>query len=157
MNNAIKNLFFGGPGTGTRFGDIGLLILRVGAGGLMAYAHGLSKVYSDGSIGIPDKLVGGVRSMGFPAPTAFAWMAALTEFVGGILLALGLFTRPVAAALTFNMAVAAFVAHGKDPLSVKEMALLYMLMFQLFIFTGAGRYGIDRFLRKSSPAPRGHD
>lgn len=152
MGNAIKNVLFGGAGTATRFGDVGLLILRAGTGILMAYAHGFSKVFSNGSIGVPDQLVSGVKSMGFPAPTAFAWMAALTEFLGGILLALGLMTRPVALALTFTMAVAAFVMHAKDPLDVKEMALLYMLGFQLFIFTGAGRFSVDRFLRKSGSA-----
>ncbi len=154
MRDAIKGFLFGGWGATTRFGDIGLAILRVGAGALMAYAHGLSKVYSDGSMGVPEKLISGVRAMGFPAPTAFAWMAALTEFLGGILLALGLMTRPVAMALTFNMAVAAFVAHGKDPLSVKEMALVYLLMYQVFIFTGGGRYSIDKFFRTTSAAAR---
>jgi len=154
MRDAIKGFLFGGWGATTRFGDIGLTLLRVGAGGLMAYAHGLSKVYSDGSIGVSDQLISGVRAMGFPAPTAFAWMAALTEFLGGILLALGFMTRPVALALTFNMAVAAFVAHGKDPLSVKEMALLYLLMYQVFIFTGGGRYSLDQFFRKTSGAAR---
>ncbi len=152
--SAIKNLLFGGAGATTRFGDIGLLILRAGTGLLMAYGHGLSKVYSNGSVGISDQLVSGVKAMNFPAPTAFAWMAALTEFLGGILLALGLMTRPVALALTFNMAVAAFGVHGKDPLAVKEMALLYLLAFQVFVFTGAGRFSLDKFLRKSSAAAR---
>lgn len=152
MANPIKTILFGGAGAATRFGDIGLLVLRAGTGLLMAYAHGFSKVYSNGSVGVPDQLVSGVKAMGFPAPTAFAWMAALTEFIGGILLALGLMTRPVALALTFNMAVAAFVAHGSDPLAKKEMALLYLMAFQLFVFTGAGRFSIDRFLRKSGSA-----
>src|SRR5688500_5276484 len=123
MANVIRRFLFGGPGAETRFGDIGLLLLRVGSGGLMVYAHGLSKVYSEGSIGIPGQLVEGVKKLGFPAPTAFAWAAALTEFLGGILLALGLMTRPVALALTFNMAVAAFMAHRTDPIDVKEKAL----------------------------------
>lgn len=154
MGNTIKSLLCGGAGAATRFGDIGLLVLRVGTGLLMAYAHGFSKVYSNGSFGVPDQLVAGVKSMGFPAPTAFAWMAALTEFIGGILLALGLMTRPVALALTFNMAVAAFVMHGSDPLARKELALLYLLAFQLFIFTGAGRFSVDKFFRKTSAAAR---
>jgi putative oxidoreductase len=152
MGNAIKNSLFGGTGATTRLGDFGLMLLRVGAGGLMAFLHGFSKVYNNGSIGPSDQFVGGVRGMNFPAPTAFAWIAVLTEFLGAILLALGLMTRPVALALTFNMGVAAFVAHGKDALSVKEMALLFLLIFQVFIFTGAGRYGIDRYLRKSGSA-----
>jgi putative oxidoreductase len=151
---ALNNFLFGGAGATTRFGDLGLLIQRLGTGALMAYAHGLGKVYNNGSIGVPGQLIDGVAKMGFPAPTAFAWMAALTEFLGSVLLALGFMTRPVALALTFNMGVAAFVAHGKDPLGVKEMALLYLLMFQLFIFVGGGRYSVDKFLRKSSAAAK---
>jgi len=154
MANAIKNLLFGGAGATTRFGDFGLLILRVGTGAIIAYAHGFSKVYSNGSLGPSTDFVGSVRSIGFPAPTAFAWMAALTEFLGGILLALGLMTRPVALALAFNMGVAAFVVHGSDKLAVKEMALLYLFAFQVFIFTGAGRYSVDKFFRKTSAAAK---
>ncbi len=154
MGNAIKNFLFGGAGATTRFGDIGLMILRIGTGAIMAYAHGFSKVYSNGAFGVSDQLVGTVRSLNFPAPTAFAWMAALTELLGGILLALGLMTRPVALALTFNMGVAAFVVHGSDKLAVKEMALLYFLAFQVFIFTGAGRYSLDKFFRKTSAAAK---
>ena len=154
MANAIKNFLFGGWGATSRFGDIGLLICRAGTGLMMAYAHGFSKVYSNGSLGPSNEMIGSVKNVGFPMPTAFAWMAALTEFLGGILLAAGLMTRPVALALTFNMAVAAFGVHGKDPLAVKEMALLYMLAFATFIFTGAGRYSIDKFFRKTSAAAK---
>ena len=154
MRNAIKNFLFGGAGATTRFGDIGLFILRASAGLFIAFGHGLSKVYSDGSFGPPGGFVNRVKEMGFPAPTAFAWMAALIEFVGGILLALGLMTRPVALALTFNMAVAGFVRHAKDPFSVKELALLYLCAFALFIFTGAGRFSLDKFFRKTSAAAR---
>src|SRR5215203_2186929 len=150
--NAIKNFLFGGAGATTRFGDLGLLILRAGAGAFIAYGFGFAKVYRDGTFGPPEQLISGVKGMGFPAPTAFAWIVALTEFVGGILLALGLFTRPMALALTFNMAVAGFVAHAKDPFAVKEHALLYMVAFATFIFTGAGRYSLDKFFRKSAAA-----
>ncbi len=154
MGNTIKNFLFGGAGATTRFGDIGLFILRAGTGILMAYSHGWSKIYSDGSFGLSSGLVSNVKAMNFPAPTAFAWMAALTEFLGGILLAAGLMTRPIAFALTFNMAVAAFVVHGSDKLAVKELALLYLFAFQVFIFTGAGRYSLDKIFRKTSAAAR---
>jgi putative oxidoreductase len=75
----------------------------------------------------------------------------LAEFVGGILIAIGLATRPAALALTFNMAVAAFVAHRSDPLfmgggAAKEPALLYLIPFAALVLTGAGRYSIDRII-----------
>jgi putative oxidoreductase len=158
MGNPIKDFLFGGAGAATRFGNIGLLILRAGFGLAIAIGHGMGKVYSNGSIGPSDQFVNGVKGMGFPAPTAMAWMAALTEFLGGILLAAGLLTRPAAIALVFNMGVAAFVAHKDAPLfgppPNKEYALLFLVVFLAFVFTGAGRYSIDRFLRKSS-SPRG--
>jgi putative oxidoreductase len=151
MKSAVKNLFFGGAGSASRAGDVGLLVLRL-VGLLMAIGHGMSKLIGEGRFGPPEQLVAGVEKMGFPMPTAFAWAAALAEFVGGILIALGLLTRPAALALAFNMAVAAFVAHGGDPLfmggkgAAKEPALLYLIPFAALALTGAGRYSIDRFI-----------
>jgi putative oxidoreductase len=154
MKRALTQFLFGGPGTASAPGDFGLLALRVAFGVYIAL-HGWGKIYSDGSFGLMPQLVEGVRGMGFPAPTAFAWMAALTEFLGGILIALGLLTRPAALALVINMSVAAFVAHGKDPWYApggrsKEMALLYLAPFLALLLTGGGRFSIDRLFRKSA-------
>ena len=158
MANPIKNLLFGGWGAASRFGDVGLLLQRLGFGLAMAVGHGLGKVYSNGSIGPSDQFVGGVEKMGLPAPTAMAWMAALAEFVGGLLIAAGLLTRPAALALVGNMSVAAFLAHKDAPLfgppPNKEYALLFLVAFLTFVFTGAGRYSLDRFFRKSSAAAK---
>src|SRR3989338_5873123 len=84
--------------------DIGLLWLRVLTGLGMAY-HGYGKVFG----GSMDKMTEGVAAMGFPAPEFFAWAAALSEFAGGILLVLGLFTRPAALFILITMAVAVFI------------------------------------------------
>ena len=92
---ALNNLLFGGAGATTRFGDLGLLIQRLGFGLAISIGHGMSKVYHDGSVGLSDQFLSGVKGMNFPAPTAMAWLAALTEFLGGLLIALGLMTRPV--------------------------------------------------------------
>lgn len=153
MKRLIVNFLFGGPGAVTWLGDLGLLVLRLGMGLLMAIGHGWGKVYSDGRIGPGSQMISGVESMGFPAPTLFAWLAMLAEFLGGILLAAGLCTRPAALALTFNMAVAAFVVHGKDPLFMtgtgpsKEPALLFLLPFFCLLLTGAGRFSADTMIR----------
>jgi putative oxidoreductase len=154
---ALNNFLFGGPGAATRAGDIGLLIQRLGFGLAIAIGHGMGKIYHDGAFGLPDPFLNGVKAMGFPAPTAAAWIAALTEFLGGILLALGLLTRPVAIALVINMAVAAFVAMKDAPLfstggMSKEFPLLFFVAFLVFVFTGAGRFSVDKFLRKSGAA-----
>ena len=154
---ALNNFLFGGAGATTRMGDFGLFILRAGFGLAMAIGHGMGKVYHDGSVGMSEQFLGGVRAMSLPAPTAMAWIAALTELIGGILLALGLFTRPVALALVVNMTVAAFVAMKDAPLFStngmnKEFPLLFLVVFLTFVFTGAGRFSFDKFLRKSPAA-----
>lgn len=122
--------------------DAGLLIFRLSIGFTMALAHGLGKTPP------PEMLVGGLESMGFPIPIFFAWCAALSELVGGLFIGVGLFTRISAGLLGFTMAVAFFVAHAADPFAKKEMAFLYLASCILLIFTGAGKYSIDRFICK---------
>jgi putative oxidoreductase len=123
--------------------DLGLLLFRVFVGAAMAFAHGLGKLPPS------EQLIQGVQGMGFPLPVVFAWAAALSEFLGGVLIVLGLFTRHSAAFLGFTMAVAAFVVHGADPFNVKEMALLYLAACVLLLFSGAGKYSLDRLIRRS--------
>lgn len=106
----------------------------------MAFGHGLGKLPPS------EQLVGGVASMGFPAPVFFAWCAGLSEFVGGILIALGLFTQAAAAFLGFTMLMAFGVVHAADPYNVKEMALLYFFSCVLLFFVGPGNLAVGRFL-----------
>lgn len=138
----LKDILFGGAGCTGRLGDVGLLILRVFTGLTMAIGHGLGKVQS------PDQIISGTEGMGFPVPTLFGWSAILSEFLGGILLALGLLTRPAAFFVGITMGVAAFVAHAADPFSTKEMALLYLGIMILFVCAGGGRFSIDRLISK---------
>jgi putative oxidoreductase len=122
--------------------DLGLLIFRLFVGLAMAFSHGLGKMPP------PEQLIAGVESMGFPMAIAFAWAAALSEFVGALLLASGLFTRISASLIAVTMAVAGFIVHGADPFAKKEMALLYLAASVMFIFTGAGKYSLDSIVRK---------
>nr|BFD58539.1 hypothetical protein CKG001_06460 [Bdellovibrio sp. CKG001]BFD61967.1 hypothetical protein BdHM001_06480 [Bdellovibrio sp. HM001] len=124
----------------TKYDDMALTILRVFIGLAMAFSHGLGKLPP------PEMLVSGVASLGFPMPEFFAWCAGLAEFVGGILLALGLLTRPAAAFVVFTMAVAAFGVHAADPFIKKEMSLLYLFASLFFVIHGAGRWSIDHKL-----------
>jgi putative oxidoreductase len=119
--------------------DAGLLWLRVLAG-LTIASHGYDKIFGGT---IMPQMIEGVRAMGFPAPVLFAWLAALSEFVGGLLIAFGLGTRIAAFFAAFTMGVAFFVAHAQDPFQVKELAMLFGVVFVALIFTGAGRYSLD--------------
>lgn len=159
MNATLMQTVFGGCGAGSAAGDLGIAILRVGIGVFIAY-HGHGKVWNDEGFGPTTQFVEFVGTMGFPVPVLFAWMAALTEFVGGALIVLGLLTRPVALALAFNMAVAAFLAHRSAPLfatgqgASKEPALLYLLPFVFFVLAGAGRISVDHLILRTQRRSR---
>lgn len=134
-----RSLLFGSGDT-SRATDVGLLILRLGFGLTLAFAHGLGKIPP--SQGFID---GAVAGMGLPAPTLFAWLAALSEFVGGLLIAVGLLTRPAAVFVAMTMAVAFLVAHGGALTGDNsgEMAFLYLVASVALAFTGAGRLSLD--------------
>ncbi len=138
----LQRLLFGGEGGGSRLADAGLLLLRVFAGLTLALTHGWSKVTD------PAGIIAGAGKLGFPAPTLSGWAAALSEFLGGILLALGLLTRPAAFFIAFTMFVAAALVHARDPFAMKEMALLYFCIALCFMLTGAGRYGLDTLIHR---------
>lgn len=79
-------------------------------------------------------------------------IAGVFELVGGVLVALGLFTRPVAFVLAGEMAVAYFMAHAPQgfwPIVNKgEPAVLYAFVFLLFWAMGPGAYSLDAMLRR---------
>ena len=124
--------------TEVRWIDGGLLILRVTFGSGMAY-HGFGKVFGGRMPGFIEV----VANLGFPLPEVFAWAAGLSEFVGGILLILGLATRPASFFILCTMSVAAFGQHLHDPLREKELALVYLSAALCIFLCGSGRYGAD--------------
>jgi putative oxidoreductase len=86
-------------------------------------------------------------------------LAGVLETFGGLLLLLGLFTRPVAFVLAGEMAVAYFMAHaprGFFPLLNKgEPAVLYCFLFLYLAATGPGPWSLDALRRRSSLRPSG--
>lgn len=147
MKQLFNRILFGGVGGGNRLAEIGLLVLRVAAGLFIAIGHGWGKVTA------PSDFIDGVEAMGFPLPVVSGWMAILGEFLGGLLLALGLLTRPAAAWLIGVFLGAALVAHqdsftGQAPFFEAEFALLYLIIAVCFLLTGSGHTGVDRMLRK---------
>lgn len=120
--------------------ELGLALVRAGFGASLALAHGLPK------LGGAEGFVGNLAKGGFPAPTFFGWAAILSELVGGLLLALGLLTRPAAAFVLVTLAVAAFHVHGADPYGRKELALAYVLVALATLVAGPGRFSLDSLL-----------
>jgi putative oxidoreductase len=97
---------------------------------------------------------GSAKLLGFPTPPSPApavmsllWTQGVIELVGGLLLAIGLFTRPVAFVLAGDMAVAYFMAHAPKNffplLNGGDPAILYCFIFLLFFVAGSGRWSVD--------------
>lgn len=137
----IKKLLFKTTQENSLFNEATLTTLRVVAGLLLAVVHGSGKVPPS------EQLIAGVTGLGFPAPTLFAWLAGLAELAGGIFLAVGFLTRPSAFVIAFTMLVAVFGKHAADPVNVKELGLLYLVIALIFLARGAGRWSIDRFIK----------
>jgi putative oxidoreductase len=90
---------------------------------------------------------------GTPAPPfAFLMFAGILEFFGGLLILIGLFTRPVAFILSGMMAVAYFMGHASGgflPLvNGGELAALYCFVFLYFVFAGGGVWSLDKLIWK---------
>lgn len=137
----FRKFFFGSGETSTAT-DLGLLILRLGVGLTLAFAHGTGKVPPS------PRFTEAVAGMGFSAPGVFAWAAGLSELVGGLLLALGLATRPAAFLVACTMAVAFFVRHAGDPFADGEKALLFLVGALTLLVAGGGRYAVDAVFRR---------
>jgi putative oxidoreductase len=116
--------------------DFGLLVIRLYVGAALALAHGLGKVTN-----LPAFIEGIGAKVPFPALLGPA--AAFSEFLGGLLLAVGLFTRPAAFFVLVTMLVAGFHIHDNDPFFKKELAFAYAAVALGIVFAGAGRLSID--------------
>jgi putative oxidoreductase len=81
-------------------------------------------------------------------PVFFAWAAGLSEFLGGILLALGFLTRISSFFIACTMLTALIGVHSADPFNKQELAFMYLFVALAFLLKGAGDWSVDSFLRK---------
>ncbi len=89
-------------------------------------------------------------SIGIPLPGINAYLAAMTEITGVILLALGLMTRLISLPLMVVMIVAIVTVHLPNGFSAGdngfEIPLYYLLFLLLFFAEGAGKFSLDRLI-----------
>jgi putative oxidoreductase len=125
-----------------RFSGPLLSVLRI-ISALLFMAHGTSKL------------------LNFPPTEMFAqapetgsliWIAGVLELVGGALLALGLFTRPVAFVLSGQMAFAYFIGHAPQATfpvqNGGDAAILFCFVFLYIAAAGGGPWSLDRAIFK---------
>ena len=130
--------------------ETALSVLRIVAA-FMFMAHGMQKI-----LGFP-----GAQPPQFQL-LSLVGLAGVLELVGGALLLVGLFTRPVAFVLSGEMAFAYFIAHaphGFWPLINRgELAALYCFVFLFLAAAGPGPWSVDHWWRKragpTGEAPR---
>ncbi len=138
-------MLFTASGTCPWFVNLGLAIIRVVTG--LALCVVFEKVLPrDGVWGPQPWFVEDVAEMGFPAPRFFAWCAALSEFVGGILLALGLLTRPAAFFNAITTFVAAFIFHKGDVTGSGLLGTIFFALSMAILFAGPGSLSLDAHL-----------
>ena len=121
--------------------SIGLLVLRTAALSLFL-KHGLEKLtgYSRMVQHFPDPI-----HVGAHAGLAFA---LLSDGICSLLVTIGLATRPASAIILFNLLVAFFFVHHAAYFTDGhvELVVVYIIVFAALLFTGPGRFSVDRYL-----------
>lgn len=118
-----------------RYAPQALSLLRIVAA-LLFVLHGTSKL-----VGFPP------FPMGLPKPGDLLWIGAILELVGGLMLLVGLFSRPVAFILSGEMAVAYWMFHAPrstfPSVNQGEAAILFCFIFLLIAAAGAGPWSLE--------------
>ncbi len=125
-----------------KYRNLGLFILRFGIG-ICFMIHGYPKLAGGPAMWAK---IGGVMSMvGISfAPAFWGFMAAFSEFFGGLLLLLGFFFRPANLLLFVTMVMATTMHFAKgDDFNTASHALELGIVFLSLIFVGPGAYSLD--------------
>jgi putative oxidoreductase len=129
-------------GTTDPWTSLGLLILRLGTGGLLLYAHGWGKLMS-----FSDRLHTFADPIGLGPEVSFI-LVLTAEVLCAVLVAAGMWTRFAAVPILIFALVATFVQHWDDPFGKKELALLYGIPALTLILTGGGMFALEAVLGK---------
>lgn len=125
------------------FNELAETLLRVVAGGLLVI-HGSAKITN------PFGAIGMVEGLGFYPGVFWSPLLAATEFFGGILLTIGLLTRPAAFATTIILIVTIYfhgIVQGQG-LSGAEKSILWTAILLFFVIRGANSHSVDAKIGK---------
>lgn len=124
--------------------DIAILIARISIAGLML-THGIPKLlmlFSGAPVQFPPV-------MGMSAELSLT-LTVFAEVICSAFLLIGFATRFAVIPLTITMLAALFLIHAADPLSVKEPAMQYLLVYIVLLLAGSGKYSIDYLLERKT-------
>lgn len=122
--------------------DLAALFLRIIVGGLFFAHHGYQKITSYDKI-LP--MFGDIIGIG--SKLSFN-LVIFAEFFCAFFVLVGFLTRLTIIPILIAMAVAFFIAHGKDPFDVKTLPLVYLFLSIVIFILGSGRFSVDRLLFK---------
>lgn len=129
----------------------GITVLRVVVG-IVFLMHGGQKLFV---LGISN-VAGFLGQAGFPLPMLSAVALTAAEFLGGLALLLGLFTRLAAIPLAFTMLVAMLAVHLKGGFFLPsgfEYTLVLLAANVALVFLGSGNAAVDNLLEKREEQP----
>lgn len=133
--------------------DLGLLVVRV-VFGLIITLFGVGKLLGGGAM--LASIGGALAKFGITrAPMFWGLLSALTETLGGLCIVAGVFFRPAAALLFFNMVVATTYLWGNGPdfssygafmnyVGQTDAPLIFCTVFLALLFTGPGQYAVQK-------------
>ena len=136
----MKRLFH--TGTNEDYLNIVVLIARLTVSVLMI-THGFPKfktLLAGGEIHFPDPV--------YLGPALSLVLCVFAEFFCSVLIGIGLATRLASIPLIINMSVITFVMHANDPIGEKEMALLYLVFYLIFLVVGGGKFSVDYLITR---------
>ena|SRR5688500_15673666 len=128
--------------------NIGLLIARTGIAALML-THGIPKL----GMLLSGDFAKFPSVMGMSAELSLT-LTVLAEVFCSIFILAGFATRLAVIPLIITMLIAVLVIHAADPITVKEPALHYLLVYVVLLFTGSGKYSMDNLLQSKKAINR---
>jgi uncharacterized membrane protein YphA (DoxX/SURF4 family) len=160
MKNALVSWIFGSAQPGSRTFEWAYALFRFYCGISMAIGAGWSKVFhkinpdsgteaANMAFGVPDWFVKQVGEIGFTviSPSFWAHLAVYGEFVGGLLIAVGLLTRLSAVQMAVQFAVVSFVWYDEPELFGMYYQQLIFWSFVLIAAVGDGRFSVANGIR----------
>lgn len=126
-----------------KFNSLAPLLLRIGVGVIFIVA-GWGKLTGIGGV------QGFFGDLGIPLPGLMAWVVAIVEFFGGLMVLLGAYIRIPALLLAFTMVVALLTTKLGGEFSAARLDIMLLLTTLALFFLGSGKYSVDDKLNKAN-------